>query len=145
MTVNKKEKKIEAYFKEQVALRGGMTRKFTSPGRRGVPDQIMFFPQPLVPQGFVGFVELKTPAGSLSALQRREFQRIHAMNAPLVALRSKEAVDKFMEVIDAAIAQSNELQRMGSEEISAREPGVAEVRRSSGILLPGEPGFNIPK
>jgi hypothetical protein len=37
-----RERDVESYFRQRVIKLGGMTRKYTSPGQRGVPDRIMF-------------------------------------------------------------------------------------------------------
>ena len=82
-----RESEIEAYLKSEVKKLGGFCRKYTSPGVRGVPDQIVFLP------GMLIFAELKTNKGVLSMLQKREIKRMRDLGHTVVVLNSKEAVD----------------------------------------------------
>jgi hypothetical protein len=57
---------IEGKAKKAIEALGGICIKFTSPGSMdGVPDRIV-----ILPEGRVYFVELKSPVGKLSAIQR---------------------------------------------------------------------------
>lgn len=47
---------IERHLVNEVKKAGGIAYKFTSPGRRGVPDRIV-----LLPNGKIIFVECKAP------------------------------------------------------------------------------------
>lgn len=63
---------VEAYLVRRVKALGGMALKFTSPGRRGVPDRMV-----LLPNGVFFFVELKRPgerATKQQELMRRRLQ-----------------------------------------------------------------------
>ena len=90
-----REKIVEHYLIQEVEKRGGFTRKYTSPGRRGVPDRIVFLP------GKVIFVECKTPAGRLSGLQKNEIKRIEALGIPVMVVEHPLGVDHLMELYDA--------------------------------------------
>ena len=85
------EKIIEKYLKKQVEYLGGITFKFVSPGRRGVPDRIL-----IVPGVGVLFVELKAKAGRLSIHQRRCFSDISDAGGDVIVLNSKSEVDEFL-------------------------------------------------
>lgn len=85
------ETEIELYFMTKVRQLGGFTRKYRSPGVRGVPDRIMFW------KG-VAFVEIKTKIGQLSPAQRREFKRINDQGEAVYVLKSKEDVDNFLKL-----------------------------------------------
>ena len=61
-----RESKIEGYLRTEIKKLGGVALKFTSPGRRGVPDRIV-----IMPGGRVYFVELKAPKGKLRPAQQR--------------------------------------------------------------------------
>ena len=65
------EKDIEAHLVEGIKRLGGVAYKFTSPGRRNVPDRIC-----VLPGGRVVFVELKAPGKKPTAGQAREHQRL---------------------------------------------------------------------
>lgn len=83
------ESKIEDYFKAEVLKRGGFTRKYRSPGVRGVPDRIMFW------KG-VAFIEIKTITGVLSPAQELEIGKMKAQNVPTFVLSSNMQVDNFL-------------------------------------------------
>lgn len=84
------EKAIEQYLVNKVTEHGGFVRKYTSPGRRGVPDRIIFW-------NGAHFAELKRPkSGKLSKLQELEFARMAAQGVPVYVLWSKSDVDAFI-------------------------------------------------
>jgi hypothetical protein len=61
------ESKLERWFGRMVAAAGGVSRKHTSPGRRGGVDRIVGFPG-----GVFCLVEFKAPGKKPTALQERE-------------------------------------------------------------------------
>lgn len=64
-----KEKDIEQQLRSEVKRRGGLCEKWTS-GTVGWPDRIV-----LLPDGKVGFVEVKRPGGKPRAIQlHRHYQ-----------------------------------------------------------------------
>jgi hypothetical protein len=81
---------IEKYLKEEVEKVGGMTRKWVSPGHKGVPDQIVFHNE------CVYFVETKTQDGVTSPSQEREIDRLLEMGFDAQILCSKKAVRNFI-------------------------------------------------
>lgn len=117
--MGKQENLVESYFIEQVNEHGGFSRKYTSPGRRGVPDRIAFLPS----LGAV-FVELKTEKGNLSILQVREIERMTQTGAACAVLNSRIEIDVFFIKYRESLAyyartQSDELQGMGPGEIQS--------------------------
>lgn len=62
-----RESKLEKYLIEQADRIGGLYRKQTNPGRRGVLDRALYFPH-----GLLVVVEMKAPGQDLESLQRRE-------------------------------------------------------------------------
>jgi hypothetical protein len=64
---------------------GGVAYKFTSPGRKGVPDRIV-----CLPGGIVVFVELKTLTGVVSPWQEREIKRLADLGMTVVVMRREE-------------------------------------------------------
>ncbi len=88
-----KESEIEKYLRLEVEKRGGFVRKYTSPGRRGVPDRIVFL-------NGVRFAELKTELGHLSRLQKREFKRMYNQGVSVFVLNSKEQINQFLDARD---------------------------------------------
>lgn len=85
-----RENKIETYLNNEVKRIGGITRKWTCPGRRGVPDRIVMF------KGTVWFVEVKTSDGELSISQIRE-QTVLIQNGVRVrTVYNKTEINKFI-------------------------------------------------
>ena len=83
------EHKVEKYLHDEVTKLGGTTRKWTSPGRSGVPDRIVFL------NGIV-FVEVKTNTGKLSTAQEREIERLRGHGADVRVVYGFEGVDMLM-------------------------------------------------
>ncbi len=77
---------------------GGMAYKWTSPGRRGVPDRILLFPGKRV-----YFVELKAPDKLPEPSQYREHERIRKMGHTVYILDSYDSVSAFLNQIERAL------------------------------------------
>lgn len=92
-----RESKVESYLDSEVAKLGGITRKWTSPGRCGVPDRIV------IVSGIVVFVEVKTISGVLSQPQRREIKRLEAAGARVFAVYGQPGVDKFISIMKGVL------------------------------------------
>tara|TARA_R110002167_G_scaffold360681_1_gene578422 strand:+ start:17 stop:292 length:276 start_codon:yes stop_codon:yes gene_type:complete len=88
-----RENKVEKYLDSQVVKLGGLTRKWTSPGRDGVPDRIV------IVKGKVWFVEVKTVVGVLSEAQKREHTRLIDAGANVVTVRGNKGVEEFIACI----------------------------------------------
>lgn len=86
-----RERSVESYLKLRVKAEGGLSRKFVSPGRRSVADQIVIFPG-----GRVTFVEVKRPGEKPTDAQRREHNRLRAQGCIVLVVDSREAVDEFI-------------------------------------------------
>jgi hypothetical protein len=84
------ERDIEKHFVWTVERMGGITYKFTSPGRKGVADRIA-----CLPDGSTWFVELKTKGGRLSELQKIFMSDMALMNQRYACLWTKEQVDEW--------------------------------------------------
>lgn len=89
------ESDVEKYFVEQVEKHGGMCEKFTSPGRKGVPDRIVTWSA----FGFarIHFVELKTIGGKLESWQERDHYRRRQLNCHVFVIWTKAQVDEYIE------------------------------------------------
>lgn len=85
-----KEKIVENHFVWAVERIGGKTYKFTSPGRKGVSDQIA-----CLPDGSTWFVELKTKGGRLSVLQKMFMSDMALLNQRYACLWTTEQVDEW--------------------------------------------------
>ena len=85
-----RENKVEKYLDEEVVKLGGITRKWTSVNRVGVPDRIV------VVNGVVWFVEVKTTDGRLSPEQKREHIRLIEAGANVDVVKGRNGVYEFM-------------------------------------------------
>lgn len=88
-----RERDIERYFIKRIVEAGGLQRKFTSPGRKGVPDRLVVF------RGDVYFVELKAPGKFLRDDQIREHEHLRKAGAKTLVVDSLAAVDYFVDYI----------------------------------------------
>lgn len=84
------ESAIERAFVARVKSLGGMAEKFTSPGRRSVPDRLV-----TLPGGVIIFVELKRPGGKPTVAQLRDHERRLSLGCDVRVIDSLEAVDAF--------------------------------------------------
>ena len=84
------ERDVEKHFIWTVERMGGITYKFTSPGRKGVADRIA-----CLPDGSTWFVELKTKGGRLSPLQKMFAADMAALNQRYMCIWTKEQVNEF--------------------------------------------------
>lgn len=87
-----REATIEKHLVDRVKARGGMALKFTSPGRRNVPDRLV-----LLPEGRVFFAELKAPGLSATAGQAREHDRLRSLGQDVYVCDSHAAIDSILE------------------------------------------------
>ncbi|MDP3939594.1 MAG: VRR-NUC domain-containing protein [Deltaproteobacteria bacterium] len=95
---------VEARLKKQVALAGGATRKFVSPGRPNVPDQIVIWPRVVLVtprveriEAEIHFVETKAPGKSARGGQKREHKRLRKLGCQVFVLDTKERIDAYIE------------------------------------------------
>ena len=88
------EKDIERYLVRRAIEHGGKAYKWVSPGHVGVADRIV-----LLPGGVVWFVELKSPTGRLSPLQKIFAADMVRMGMNYIVIRSKGEVDELLQRI----------------------------------------------
>jgi hypothetical protein len=82
---------IENYLVKKVKEMGGIAYKFVSPGNAGVPDRLCLFPT-----GYVVFVELKRPDGTVSARQLKQIKRIKDVSCHCVVINSRPKIDSLL-------------------------------------------------
>ena len=70
-TLQMLEKRIETAFVKATHQRGGLCLKFTSPSMAGVPDRLV-----LLPDGHMGFVEMKAPGKRPRPLQVQRLSQL---------------------------------------------------------------------
>ena len=73
-----REKEVEAALVKAAKKRNGVALKFVSPGLSGVPDRLV-----LLPDGKIGFIELKAPGIKMRLLQEK---RKHSLWILLILL-----------------------------------------------------------
>lgn len=85
-----REAKVERYLRSEVQSMNGDTRKWVSPGRDGVPDQIVII------SSKVFFVEVKTVDGTLEPSQIREHKRLRDLGATVTTVYGNKGVDSLI-------------------------------------------------
>lgn len=85
-----RENRVERYLDSEVTKLGGLTRKWVSPGRDGVPDRIV-----IIGGSIIG-VEVKTTCGRLSEAQKREHQRLRDAGMEVITVTGESGVDEFI-------------------------------------------------
>ena len=89
------EKKIEQKLRDEVKRRGGLALKFVSPGFVGVPDRIV-----LMPDGNVGFVEVKAPGEVPRAVQVSVHKRFKRLGFKVFVLDNIESITHVIDDIE---------------------------------------------
>lgn len=97
-TIYLSESQLEKKFCEKIKSLGGMPLKFVSPGRAGVPDRIVLFPN-----GKIFFVELKSSRGNTSIIQEYIFKKFSKLGFPVKIINSVESLEKFLSEIENGI------------------------------------------
>jgi hypothetical protein len=81
---------VEAALVRRVKTIGGLCEKFTSPGRRSVPDRII-----TMPNGQIIFVEVKRPGEKPTAAQLKDHERRRALGCDVRVIDSMEDARAF--------------------------------------------------
>jgi len=90
-----RENKVEKYLDKQVEKKlKGITRKWVSPGRDGVPDRILFLYNEFASTTLL--VEVKTIDGELTSIQKREHEKLRDY-CVVATVWGEEGVDKLIE------------------------------------------------
>lgn len=84
------EKDVEAALVRRVKALGGLCEKFTSPGRRSVPDRII-----TMPNGQIVFVELKRPGQKPTDAQLKDHERRRVLGCDVRVIDNKEDARAF--------------------------------------------------
>lgn len=86
------EREVEAELVRRVQAAGGQAYKFTSPGRRGVPDRVV-----LLPGRAPEFVEVKRKGQKAKPHQLREHERMRAAGAVVHIIDDLAGIDRLLE------------------------------------------------
>ena len=84
------EKDIENALVRRVKTLGGMCEKFTSPGRRSVPDRII-----TLPNGKIVFVEVKNVGKKPTTLQLCDHERRRDLGCDVRVIDNMEDANAF--------------------------------------------------
>ena len=95
MTTLTSEKLLEKKFCDRVKAAGGLPLKFSSPSYAGVPDRIVLFPE-----GKIFFVELKSPNGNVSPIQKFVFDKFAELGFPVHVIHNEQMIESFFASID---------------------------------------------
>ena len=92
-----REKEVEAALVKAAKKRNGVALKYVSPGLSGVPDRLV-----LLPDGKIGFIELKSPGKKMRLLQEKRKSQLERLGFLVFCLDSKEEVEVMLDAIQAA-------------------------------------------
>ena len=87
------ENDVEKYLIKKCEKMGALCWKWTSPGRRGVPDRIVFC------LGKTYLTELKRPGEKPRLDQKVIHDKLKKVGIPVHVLDSKDEVDKFLKLV----------------------------------------------
>lgn len=87
-----REKVVEEALVKAVKCRGGLALKLTSPSWVGIPDRLV-----LLPQGSLGFVEVKAPGKVPRPLQVRRLEQLKSLGFKVYVLDSLEKIEGVLD------------------------------------------------
>ena len=88
------EKILERKLVSAVKMMGGICPKFISPGLDGVPDRII-----LLPDGHIGFAEIKTTGQKMRPLQIRRKKQFEKLGFSVFLLNGPEQIGGIIDEI----------------------------------------------
>ena len=91
--------KLQEHLKKRVQGSGGQYRKVRWEGRRGCPDCFIWWTWPRA-----AFVEIKADRDVLSAIQRREVERMREDGVPVYLATSVADLEKIIEEVRKGLA-----------------------------------------
>ena len=92
-----REKVIEQKLTLMVKRQGGICPKFVSPGFAGMPDRVV-----LMPDGHIGFVEVKSPGETPRPLQMARHKLLRDLGFKVYVLDSIEQIGGILDEIRTA-------------------------------------------
>ena len=90
-----REKHIEQKLVKAVNESGGICPKLISPGTDGMPDRMI-----LMPEGRIGFVEVKVPGKKLGRLQAKRHRQIHRLGFKVFVLDDSEKIPEIIREVE---------------------------------------------
>jgi len=94
-----REREIERRLAAAVKQSGGMCPKFVSPGLDGMPDRIC-----LLPNGKIGFVEVKATGKTPRALQLKRHEQLRALGFRVFVLDDVKQITPIITAIEGGDA-----------------------------------------
>lgn len=91
--------KLQEHLKKRVQGSGGQYRKVRWEGRRGCPDCFIWWDWPRA-----AFVEIKAERDVVSALQRREIERMREDGVPVYIASTVDDLEKIIEEVRKGLA-----------------------------------------
>lgn len=91
------EKRIETVFVKATHQRGGLCLKFVSPSMAGVPDRLV-----LLPDGHMGFVEMKAPGKYPRPLQVQRINQLKRLGYQVFVCDQFDQIGGMLDAIQAA-------------------------------------------
>lgn len=91
--------KLQEHLKKRVQGSGGQYRKVRWEGRRGCPDCFIWWTWP-----HAAFVEIKADRDVLSAIQRREVERMREAGVPVYLATSVADLEEIIEKVRKGLA-----------------------------------------
>lgn len=92
-----REREIERKLVSAVKSHGGICPKFVSPGFDGMPDRVV-----LLPQGKIGFVEVKRPGEEPRPLQTARHRILRKLGFLVFVLDGEEQIGGMIDEIQSA-------------------------------------------
>ncbi len=89
-----REKSIEFKLTESVKNMKGLSIKLVSPGFDGLPDRLI-----LLPNGKVGFIEVKAPGKRLRPLQLKRKQQLESLGFIVFCLDDPKSIGGMLDEI----------------------------------------------
>lgn len=89
-----RERDIEQKLVKAVKTAGGICPKLVSPGTDGMPDRIM-----LLPEGRIGFAEVKAPGKNPRPLQVKRHRRLLSLGFPVFILDDPDQIPGILEEV----------------------------------------------
>ena len=89
-----RERDIEQKLVKAVKTAGGICPKLVSPGTDGMPDRIM-----LLPEGRIGFAEVKAPGKNPRPLQAKRHEQLQSLGFPVFILDDPDQIPGILEEV----------------------------------------------
>ena len=89
-----RERELEHLFLTEVKRVGGLALKFVSPGFAGVPDRLV-----LIPDGKIGFVEVKAPGQYPRPLQTARHKQLRKLGFKVYVLDNPQKIPEIIKGI----------------------------------------------